>query len=58
MNSRAWFLYQGLVTRFGVDTQTLGVALDRMTSDWTSEDVRDVWPRLALIYDLLQPAKD
>lgn len=55
INLRAWTLYHRVMTRFGVDTDTIGIAFERAARELTDEEFLDAWQRVALIYDTLHP---
>lgn len=57
-NMRAWRLYRDLVSRLAMDLHCGGEVLKRLTATISDDDWPDVWNRLALLYDILQPVKD
>lgn len=54
-NLRAWRVFQTAVTRFTVDTHTVDRALMVATVDLDAETERDLFERLAVLYDTFHP---
>lgn len=60
-NQEAWAVFQAVLTRFTVDTHTVGLALAPVLDARAPEARADLLARLALLYDALYPppkAKD
>lgn len=56
-NADAWHLYQRLVTRFAMETHTVGVQLARALADLDDEHAGELCDRLAILYDVLVPVR-
>jgi hypothetical protein len=54
-NAEAWELFKRTMSRFTVDTHTVGLVLDRLDTDITAQTFPDLVERFAIIYDALHP---
>ena len=58
VNAEAWRIYRELASRFAAELHMGGVALDRMTQGWDEERFTDLWRRLTVAFDVLNPAPE
>lgn len=56
-NAAAWTTFRRVVTRFHMDTHTVGVALASLTVGADPDDAADLMARLSLLYDVYYPPK-
>lgn len=54
-NRAAWELFERVVTRFTVETHTLGPVLMRMAEADDPDDLMDLMTRLSILYDAYYP---
>lgn len=54
-NSQAWGIYRQLVSRLAADLTAGGEVLRRLTAHVPDEDWPDLWRRLVLLYQTLNP---
>lgn len=57
-NREAWRLYRQVVTRLGGDLHAGGLVLDRLTRDMDPDDFADLWQRLTVLYNAINPPPD
>lgn len=56
-NTAAWGIYHRCATRFCVDARLIGRRLEAETAGWAPDEVCDLFDRLGILYDVLQPPK-
>ncbi len=56
-NARAWALFRTLATRFVFETHSVPTVLSRLTAEEEPELFAETVQRLAVIFDLVYPAK-
>lgn len=56
-NTEAWNLFQTACDRFGIETQTVALRLERATAGLSPEQFEDVMARLSILYDAFYPAR-
>lgn len=56
-NTDAWNLFQTACDRFGIETQTVAMRLERATAGLSHEQFEDTMARLAILYDAYYPAR-
>lgn len=54
-NADAWGTFQRVSTRFLVDLHAGGLALDRLTADYSPDEFLDLVERLTVLYDIVAP---
>lgn len=55
-NVRAWRLYRQIVCKLAIDAQCGNEVLRRLLADVSDDEFPDVWARLMLLHDTLNPA--
>lgn len=54
-NARVWSIYKQVVTRLSADLHAGGVVLQAVTRDLDPDDFAEIWRRLTLLYNTLNP---
>jgi hypothetical protein len=54
-NQRVWALYEQVVTRLAADLHAGSAVLERLTREMSADEFDDVWRRLVLLYNTIQP---
>ncbi len=57
-NVRAWTLYGQIANRFTSDTQSIGLAFDRLTRDCPNDEYVDLLKRMGILVETFHPEKD
>ena len=55
INTRVWGIYRQLVTRLAGDLYAGGTVLERLTREMSPDDFAEIWRRLVMLYDTIQP---
>lgn len=56
-NSEAWEFYKKVVTRLSADLYMGGVVLGSLTKGMDPDDFDDLWRRLTILYNALNPPR-
>lgn len=54
-NTYVWTLYRQVVTRLAADLHAGGTVLQSLTRDLSPDEFAEVWRRLLLLYNVLDP---
>lgn len=54
-NCYVWNLYRKTVVRLAADLHAGGAVLSRLTADLSQDDFDDVWRRLVMLYNTIDP---
>jgi hypothetical protein len=57
-NVRAWTLYGQIANRFTSDTQSIGLAFDRLTRTCPDDEYVDLLKRMGILVETFHPEKD
>jgi hypothetical protein len=57
-NVRAWHLYGQIANRFTSDTQSIGLAFDRLTRTCSDDEYADLLKRMGILVETFHPEKD
>lgn len=55
VNVQAWRLFQQIANRFTADTDSVGLAFDRLTRAYTDDDYIDMLQRMAILMETFHP---